>query len=1041
MYKVEITGQTVRSVTRHNDGNSVMGTVGVERVEFIFDQSWNGLVKYACFKNTGRPRNKQEVRVLLDETNTIDIPWEMYTASGNLYVGVCGSQGEAIVMPTIWALMSSVVKGVNPEGEDAKEATPSLIQQMVAVVDSVRKDADEGKFDGVSVTHEWNGTVLKVTSASGTSSADLRGEKGTPGERGPQGYPGVQGERGSKGDTGATGPKGDKGDKGDAFVYSDFTEEQLASLKGEKGDPGPQGETGPQGDTGPQGPKGDTGEQGPKGDKGDAGERGPQGYPGVQGERGLKGDTGAQGPQGETGPQGEKGDKGEAFTYADFTEEQLASLKGERGDPGETGPQGPKGDKGDTGAGFKILGYFATVEALSAAVIAPEIGNAYGVGASDPYDIYIYDATNGWVNNGPLQGAKGEKGDKGDPFVYSDFTIEQLAALKGEKGDKGDTGPQGIQGEKGDTGPQGPAGADGYTPVKGVDYFDGAQGPKGDKGDTGETGPQGPKGDTGEQGPKGDKGDAFTYADFTSEQLAALKGEKGDKGDKGDTGAQGPAGADGKDGYTPVKGVDYFDGEQGPKGDKGDPGEQGPAGADGAQGPQGEKGDKGDKGDTGPQGPQGEQGPAGADGHTPVKGTDYFTESDKQEIATAASELITPERIGAATSLHASEHAKDGSDPITPTSIGAMAADCVDKYSGDVTDLLGTENCRYIFSNDVTGMPVDNEWWFVDAISSTSTDVTVIAYPILTNSRIYIRTAANSTWGEWRKVSMDGHTHNISSMTFLGENPTGGSDNDTVGFWANKESGRAWISEDGMLVDQPSQWGIILSYTIGADVFQIFRAQSGGPTYWRSGNDSGWAGTWVKVYDETYKPTPEEIGAAPTTAGNTVVSQNADYAEVGEWSDGNTGNEDRIGYFVAIDETSAGRTMVKATSTADVRGVTVTTPAFAGGYSADKVGADGNLLAQYDYVAVMGIVSVIDNGTCTVNERCMPGDDGTAVPSTNNLGYHVMERVDDTHVLIAVEPGADMLNRIKTDMDTKVTMDQVNTAIQTAIGDAIGGSY
>ena len=32
------------------------------------------------------------------------------------------------------------------------------------------------------------------------------------------------------------------------------------------------------------------------------------------------------------------------------------------------------------------------------------------------------------------------------------------------------------------------------------------------------------------------------------------------------------------------------------------------------------------------QGPQGPQGPAGADGHTPVKGTDYWTESDKQEI-------------------------------------------------------------------------------------------------------------------------------------------------------------------------------------------------------------------------------------------------------------------------------------------------------------------------------------------------------------------------------------------------------------------------
>lgn len=58
---------------------------------------------------------------------------------------------------------------------------------------------------------------MSVTSASGTSSANLKGSKG------------------------------DKGDKGDPFTYEDFTEEQLNNL------------TGPKGDTGPQGPKGDAG--------------------------------------------------------------------------------------------------------------------------------------------------------------------------------------------------------------------------------------------------------------------------------------------------------------------------------------------------------------------------------------------------------------------------------------------------------------------------------------------------------------------------------------------------------------------------------------------------------------------------------------------------------------------------------------------------------------------------------------------------------------------------------------------------------------
>lgn len=49
----------------------------------------------------------------------------------------------------------------------------------------------------------------------------------------------------------------------------------------------------------------------------------------------------------------------------------------------------------------------------------------------------------------------------------------------------------------------------------------------------GEQGERGLQGVQGIQGVQGVKGDAFTYSDFTAEQLAALKGEKGDKGEPG----------------------------------------------------------------------------------------------------------------------------------------------------------------------------------------------------------------------------------------------------------------------------------------------------------------------------------------------------------------------------------------------------------------------------------------------------------------------------------------------------------------------------
>lgn len=76
------------------------------------------------------------------------------------------------------------------------------------------------------------------------------------------------------------------------------------------------------------------------------------------------------------------------------------------------GPQGNPGDKGDPGSGFKILGYYDSLAALQAAVPAPAAGDAYGIGAAAPYDIYIYSKAGEWVNNGPMQGAKG------DPGVY-----------------------------------------------------------------------------------------------------------------------------------------------------------------------------------------------------------------------------------------------------------------------------------------------------------------------------------------------------------------------------------------------------------------------------------------------------------------------------------------------------------------------------------------------------------------------------------------------------------------------------------------------
>lgn len=93
--------------------------------------------------------------------------------------------------------------------------------------------------------------------------------------------------------------------------------------------------------------------------------------------------------------------------------------------------------------------------------------------------IVAYDHANGETEAELLNGAKG---DKGEPFVYEDFTPEQLEALRGEKGD--------------------PFVYDDFTQEQ-------------------------------LEALKGEPGKTFTYDDFTPEQLEALKGEPGHTPEKG----------------------------------------------------------------------------------------------------------------------------------------------------------------------------------------------------------------------------------------------------------------------------------------------------------------------------------------------------------------------------------------------------------------------------------------------------------------------------------------------------------------------------
>lgn len=93
-----------------------------------------------------------------------------------------------------------------PKGEDGKPGADG----RQGIDGKPGADGKPGK-DGVSVTHSWNGSTLTVISASGISSADLKGPKG---DRGLQGLKGATGDPGPKGDPGLRGEDGKQGPQG-----------------------------------------------------------------------------------------------------------------------------------------------------------------------------------------------------------------------------------------------------------------------------------------------------------------------------------------------------------------------------------------------------------------------------------------------------------------------------------------------------------------------------------------------------------------------------------------------------------------------------------------------------------------------------------------------------------------------------------------------------------------------------------------------------------------------------------------------------------
>ena len=167
-------------------------TSGAQRVfacAFALSEDWDGLDRTAVFRAGTR-----SVSVLLGGDNAAVVPWEVLQTPGiTLHIGLYGAGPDGLVLPTIWAEVGMIRPGAYPGG-DALPPTPGAYDQLVeiakhaeAVAESVRADADAGKFNG---------------------------EPGPAGPEGPPGAEGAAGPAGPQGEPGPVGPQGPQGEPG-----------------------------------------------------------------------------------------------------------------------------------------------------------------------------------------------------------------------------------------------------------------------------------------------------------------------------------------------------------------------------------------------------------------------------------------------------------------------------------------------------------------------------------------------------------------------------------------------------------------------------------------------------------------------------------------------------------------------------------------------------------------------------------------------------------------------------------------------------------
>lgn len=184
------------------------GSYGVETLRVLRQSEWVDYDIIVAF----HPPKGETVQIRLGSDNVVSVPAEATAVAGTgelTFAGYTDGVRQISVSQIYRVAASAGTEGIAPA-----EPTPDVVQQILSaaneadskaeqaqkVAQSVRDDADAGKFNGPQGPKGDTGPT---------------GPTGPIGPIGPVGPQGQQGPQGEQGQTGATGPQGPQGEKGD----------------------------------------------------------------------------------------------------------------------------------------------------------------------------------------------------------------------------------------------------------------------------------------------------------------------------------------------------------------------------------------------------------------------------------------------------------------------------------------------------------------------------------------------------------------------------------------------------------------------------------------------------------------------------------------------------------------------------------------------------------------------------------------------------------------------------------------------------------